>query len=480
MGGICYKDHCEQVFQYMTSSKPGAGTKSKATFVCEQCGAELSKWAGQCPECRQWNCVVEFMAPSVRPGRKFSGFAGQTQAKVTNLSAAGELVDRRIRSRISELDRVLGGGLVKGSAVLIGGEPGIGKSTVLLQLAAALPDSEPCLYVSGEESIEQISMRASRLGVSDNRIRCLAETNVETIVTLAEKEKPGVLIVDSVQTLYSEAVTSAAGSVTQVRESASMLVQWGKRNDCSVILVGHVTKEGGLAGPRILEHMVDVVLYFESDGSSRYRILRAVKNRHGAANELGMFAMTGTGLKEVKNPSAIFLSGHPQPVAGSVITAVREGTRPILLEVQALVDVSNLHQPRRVALGLDVNRLAMILAVLHRKGGLALGDHDIFINVVGGVRISETGADLAMMLALFSSFRDRALPVKTLCFGELGLTGEIRPVPDGEQRLREAASHGFRHVFLPSANRPRKPIVGLQVHTVDTAADALDKIQEIW
>ena len=454
--------------------------KSKPTFMCESCGAELPKWSGQCPECEQWNCVVEFKVPSIRSGKKFSGFAGRTQAKVATLSAGSELKDRRIQSRISELDRVFGGGLVKGSAVLIGGEPGIGKSTVLLQLAAALPDSESCLYVSGEESIEQISMRAERLGVVDKDIRCLAETNAETIVALAEKEKPGVLIVDSVQTLYTEEASSAPGSVTQVRESASMLVQWGKRNDCTVILVGHVTKDGALAGPRILEHMVDVVLYFESDGSSRYRLLRAVKNRHGAANELGMFAMTDTGLKEVKNPSAIFLSGHPEPVAGSVITAVREGTRPILLEVQALVDVSSLHQPRRVALGLDVNRLAMILAVLHRKGGIALGDHDIFINVVGGVRITETGADLAMMMALYSSFRDKALPERTLCFGELGLTGEIRPVPDGEQRIREAASHGFKHVFLPGANRPRKNFDGLQVHVVDTAAQALEKIQDLW
>ena len=424
--------------------------------------------------------MVEFVTPGARPGKRFSGFAGKTDTRVSTLSAPGDLADRRIQSRISELDRVLGGGLVKGSAVLIGGEPGIGKSTVLLQLAAALPDSESCLYVSGEESIGQISMRASRLGVSDQDIRCLAETNVETILALAEKEKPGVLIVDSVQTLYSEAASSAAGSVTQVRESASMLVQWGKRNDCTVVLVGHVTKDGALAGPRILEHMVDVVLYFESDGSSRYRVLRAVKNRHGAANELGMFAMTGTGLKEVKNPSAIFLSGHAEPVAGSVITAVREGTRPILLEVQALVDVSSLHQPRRVALGLDVNRLAMILAVLHRKAGVGLGDHDIFINVVGGVRISETGADLAMMLALYSSFRDRPLPARTLCFGELGLTGEIRPVPDGEQRIREAGSHGFRHVLLPEANRPRKTFEGLQVHTVNSATQALEKIQGLW
>lgn len=455
-------------------------TKSKPTFVCEQCGAELSKWAGQCPECKQWNCVVEFSGAARRASRRFSGFSGHTSAVVSKLSAPGTGEDPRIKTGMSELDRVLGGGLVRGSAILIGGEPGIGKSTILLQLAAALADSTRCLYVSGEESIEQLGMRAGRLGVAGEEILCLAETHAETVLAQAEREKPGVLIVDSIQTLFSDASQSAPGSVSQVRESAGMLVQWGKRHRCAVVLVGHVTKDGSLAGPRILEHMVDVVLYFESDGSSRYRVLRAVKNRHGAANELGMFAMTGTGLKEVRNPSAIFLSGHSTPAAGSVVTAVREGTRPLLLEVQALVDPSNLGQPRRVALGLDGNRLSMILAVLHRKGGIGLGDHDVFINVVGGVRILETGADLAMMLALFSSFREKPLPARTVCFGELGLTGEVRPVPDGEQRIREAIGHGFRHVFLPASNRPREAPSEIEVHTVESAADALEKIQALW
>lgn len=452
--------------------------KSRPTFLCEQCGAELSKWSGQCPECRQWNCVVEFAA-SRAPGRRLAGFAAKTRAAVSTLSTSAGEAERRIVSGTSELDRVLGGGLVKGAAILIGGEPGIGKSTILLQLAAALQERTRCLYVTGEESLEQMSMRAERLGIAADGIRCLAETNVETVLALADDERPGVLILDSIQTLYSEKSQSAPGSVTQVREAAGMLVQWGKRNNCAIVLVGHVTKDGSLAGPRILEHMVDVVLYFESDGSSRYRVLRAVKNRHGAANELGMFAMTGKGLKEVRNPSALFLSGHSVPVAGSVITAVREGTRPLLLEVQALVDPSNLSQPRRVALGLDGNRLSMILAVLHRKGGIGLGDHDVFINVVGGVRISETGADLAMLLALFSSFRDQPLPPRTVCFGEIGLTGEIRPVADGEQRLREAVSHGFRQVVIPLANRPRKPPEGLDVHAVGSAADALEMIHAI-
>ena len=454
--------------------------KSKSTFVCEQCGAELSKWAGQCPECNQWNCVVEFTLPAGRSGPRYSGFSGKVAARITSLSSSTGGGTHRLSTGTSELDRVLGGGLVVGSALLIGGEPGIGKSTILMQLAAALTGHCSCLYVTGEESVEQLSMRADRLGISGEAIRCLPETNVETVLSLADKERPGVLIVDSIQTLYSDTSQSTPGSVSQVRESASMLVQWGKRNNCTIVLVGHVTKDGSLAGPRILEHMVDVVLYFESDGSSRYRILRAVKNRHGAANELGMFAMTGKGLKEVRNPSAIFLSGHDAAVSGSVITVVRAGTRPLLLEVQALVDISNLGQPRRVALGLDANRLSMILAVLHRKGGISLAEHDVFTNIVGGVKISETGADLAILLALFSSFRERPLPPKTVCFGEVGLTGEIRPVPDGEQRLREAISHGFQHAFIPPANRPRKPPEGIEVHGVQSAQEAIEAISALW
>jgi DNA repair protein RadA/Sms len=454
--------------------------KPRPVFVCEQCGAELSKWAGQCPECREWNCIVEFAAPARRSGGVRAGFSGNTKALVSPLtpSAGGEA--GRISTGTSELDRVLGGGLVSGAALLIGGEPGIGKSTILMQLAASLSGRCPCLYVTGEESVEQLSMRAERLGVTSDQIRCLPETHVETILALAEKERPGVLIVDSVQTLFSESSQSTPGSVSQVRECAGMLVQWGKRNQCAVVLVGHVTKDGSLAGPRILEHMVDVVLYFESDGSSRYRVLRAVKNRHGAANELGMFAMTGKGLKEVRNPSAIFLSGNETQAAGSVTTAVRAGTRPLLLEVQALVDPSSLGQPRRVALGLDINRISMILAVLHRKGGISLGDHDVFINVVGGVRVSETGADLAILLALFSSFRDRPLPPRTVCFGELGLTGEIRPVADGEQRLKEAASHGFRRALLPEANRPRSAPGDLEIHCVRSTQHALEQIEALW
>lgn len=455
-------------------------TKTKTVFRCEECGAELAKWAGQCPECKQWNSVVEVQAVPRSAAARFANYAGKQLSQVTDLALVDEKAEARFSAGMSELDRVLGGGLVRGSVVLIGGDPGIGKSTILLQLAASASGQAACLYVTGEESIEQIGMRAARLGLSATGIRCLAETNVERVLAQAESEGPRILIIDSIQTLFSANSQSAPGSVSQVREAAGSLVQWGKRNDCAVILVGHVTKDGSLAGPRILEHMVDVVLYFESDGSDRYRVIRAVKNRFGAVNEIGMFAMTGGGLKQVRNPSAIFLSGQSGPVAGSVITAVREGTRPLLLEVQALVDPSSLNQPRRVVVGLDGNRLAMMVAVLHRKGGISLGDHDIFINVVGGIRISETGADLAMMLALFSSFRDRSLPAQTICFGEVGLSGEVRPVPDGEQRLREAASHGYRHALVPAANLPRKPIEGMTVHAVKSISEALEKLQGSW
>jgi DNA repair protein RadA/Sms len=339
---------------------------------------------------------------------------------------------------------------------------------------AAVGERSRCLYITGEESLEQLSMRARRLGLDLGGIRCLTETSVQQILGHAGREKPGLMVVDSIQTVYTELLESAPGSVSQVRETAAALVRWAKENGCCVVLVGHVTKEGALAGPRVLEHMVDTVLYFESDGSDRYRVVRAVKNRFGAVNELGMFAMTGKGLKEVKNPSAIFLSGHSEPVPGSIVTVVREGTRPILLEVQALVDVSHLNNPRRVALGLEHNRLAMMLAVLHRHGGVALADHDVFINVVGGMRVTETGADLPMLLALYSSFRGRAVEDRMICFGEVGLSGEIRPVHDGEQRLREAGGHGFSRALVPAANAPRRPLQGLEVTPLIHISQALE------
>jgi len=449
--------------------------KAKSSYQCEQCGVRLSKWAGQCPECGEWNCVVE-LAVAAGPARRFTGFSGQLGNEIRDLSALGTEVVERLPVGVGEIDRVLGGGIVPGSVILLGGDPGIGKSTLLLQLVAALAGRTSCLYVTGEESLEQLGMRARRLGLDLAGLRCLAETACEQILGHAEREKPGLMVVDSIQTVYSELLESAPGSVAQVRESAAALVRWAKANRCCVVLVGHVTKEGALAGPRVLEHMVDTVLYFESDGSSRYRVVRAIKNRFGAVNELGMFAMTGKGLKEVKNPSAIFLSGHEQPVAGSVITVVREGTRPLLLEVQALVDTSHLANPRRVALGLEYNRLAMMLAVLHRHGGVALADQDVFINVVGGMRITETGADLPILLALYSSFRDNPVPERMVCFGEVGLSGEVRPVHDGEQRLREAAGHGFSRALVPAANAPRRPIEGLDVIALKSVQDALQSV----
>lgn len=449
--------------------------KNKNVFQCEACGVQLNKWAGQCPECREWNCVIETAAEATSRGR-FSGFSGQMSNEVKPLSSIGQSNIDRMATGVAELDRVLGGGVVPGSVILLGGDPGIGKSTLLIQLVAALAGRYASLYITGEESLEQLGMRARRLELSLDGIRCLTETSVEQILGHAESEKPRLMIVDSIQTVYSDTLGSAPGSVAQIRESAAALVRWAKAHHCCVVLVGHVTKEGALAGPRVLEHMVDAVLYFESDAGSRFRVVRAVKNRFGAVNELGMFAMTGKGLKEVKNPSAIFLSGHDQPVAGSAVTVVREGTRPILLEVQALVDPSHLNNPRRVSLGLEHNRLAMMLAVLHRHGGVVLSDHDVFINVVGGMRISETGADLPMLLALYSSFRDHPLASKMICFGEIGLSGEVRPVPDGEQRLKEAASHGFSTAMIPVANAPRNPPPGLDVIPLRNVRETLERL----
>jgi DNA repair protein RadA/Sms len=449
--------------------------KNRSVYLCEQCGARLGKWAGQCPECQAWNCIIEQAVESGK-ARRFGGYTGRLSGEVRHLDSIGDSSVERLAVGVGEIDRVLGGGLVPGSVILLGGDPGIGKSTLLLQLVAALGGRCPSLYVTGEESLEQLGMRARRLGLSLEGIRCLTETSVDQILGHAGRESPRLLVVDSIQTVYREALESAPGSVSQIRESAAALVQWAKQSGCCVVLVGHVTKEGALAGPRVLEHMVDTVLYFESEASSRYRVVRSVKNRFGAVNELGMFAMTGKGLKEVRNPSAIFLSGHSGPVAGSIVTVVREGTRPILLEVQALVDLSRLNNPRRVVLGLEHNRLAMMLAVLHRHGGIALADHDVFINVVGGMRVTETGADLPMLLALYSSFRDRPVADGTVCFGEVGLSGEIRPVHDGEPRLREAEGHGFTRALVPSANAPRKTSAGLQVTPVNHVAEALEQI----
>lgn len=408
-----------------------------------------------------------------------AGYPGSAEQQPRSLAEIDLAGIERLETGIGELDRVLGGGIVAGSVLLIGGDPGIGKSTLLLQLMAQLCPRLSSLYVSGEESLEQIGMRARRLGLRPDGLRCLAATDMDQVIAAAERLEAGLMIVDSIQTMACGELESAPGSVSQVREAAAKLVRWAKQRRCCVVLVGHVTKDGSLAGPRILEHMVDTVLYFEGDGGSRIRLIRAVKNRFGAVNELGMFAMTGTGLREVKNPSAIFLSGHDAAVPGSVITVVREGTRPILLELQALVADSHLNNPRRVALGLEPNRLAMMLAVMHRHGGLNLANKDVFINVVGGIRITETGADLPLMLALQSSARDQALPARWVCFGEVGLAGEVRPVHDGTERLKAALGHGYVSAIVPAANAPRGGIKGLELHPVSSAAEAMQLVAAI-
>lgn len=451
--------------------------RPKTEFTCTACGATAPKWAGQCADCGAWNTMTESVAPS-KPaaGSRFSGFAGAGAASVTALGDVSVSATERQATGIDELDRVLGGGLVSGAVVLLGGDPGIGKSTLLLQVLARLGGRSRGLYVTGEESLEQVALRARRLGLEADALEALTETCVERIVASAAGSRPDVLVIDSIQTLYTEQLQSAPGSVSQVRESAAQLVRFAKDTGAALFLVGHVTKEGAIAGPRVLEHMVDAVLYFEGDSGSRFRVIRAMKNRFGAVNELGVFAMTEQGLKGVTNPSAIFLSRHPGPIPGSAVLVTREGTRPLLVEVQALVDQSHLANPRRVTVGLDHNRLAMLLAVLHRHGGIALYDQDVFVNVVGGMRVSETASDLAVALAVLSSFRDRPLPEGQVVFGEVGLAGEIRPVPNGEERLREAAKHGFKRAVIPKANAPKRQPKGLEVVGVSRLAEALDVI----
>ena len=452
--------------------------KSKTAYVCSECGADHNKWQGQCGECGAWNTLSEIVvepANAAKANARAMGYAGRVDAaRIVDLKQVGQAEEVRVGTGIGELDRVLGGGLVEGSVVLVGGDPGIGKSTLLLQALAAMGRRLPALYVTGEESLAQVAGRATRLGLDVEGVQALAETGVEKILAQAAQAKPKLIVADSVQTLWSELLTAAPGSVSQVRESAARLVRYAKETGTSVFLVGHVTKEGGIAGPRVLEHMVDAVLYFEGEAGSRFRVLRAFKNRFGAVNELGVFAMSDKGLKEVPNPSAIFLSGANGPTPGSAVMVTREGTRPLLVEVQALVDQSPLANPRRVTLGLEQNRLAMLLAVLHRHGGVGVYDQDVFVNVVGGIRVQETAADLPVLLAVLSSLRDRPLPDKTVAFGEVGLSGEIRPVPNGEERLKEAATHGFRRAIVPKANAPKKGRVGeMEVIGVERLSEAL-------
>ncbi len=448
--------------------------KEKTQYQCQACGVAVAKWSGQCPDCGEWNSLVEALVADRRGSGGRPGYAG-TGAPVQSLDEVQIQTEARLVTGFDELDRVLGGGLVPGSVVLIGGDPGIGKSTLLTQALSNLSAAGlAVLYVTGEESPRQVKLRAQRLSLEAGAIRLLAETRVERILADAEREKPQAVVIDSVQTVYTELLQSAPGSVGQVRESAAQLVRFAKHTGTALFLVGHVTKEGTLAGPRVLEHMVDTVLYFESDQGSRFRVIRAFKNRFGAVNELGVFAMTDRGLRQVGNPSAIFLSRHDEPVPGSVIMVTREGSRPLLVEVQALVDESHLSNPRRLTQGLDAGRLAMLLAVLHRHGGVATHDQDVFVNVVGGVRVSETGADLAVVLSVLSSLRDRPLSGDLVVFGELGLAGEIRPVQSGEDRLREAAKHGFRRAIVPRANAPRLTPEGLDVMAISRLQEALD------
>jgi DNA repair protein RadA/Sms len=450
--------------------------KIKHQYTCSRCGCVHSKWAGQCADCGEWNTLSESLVEkeAANTSPRFSGYAGQSSVQDMHEIQLEE--EPRSATGIIELDRVLGGGLVHGSVVLMGGNPGIGKSTLLTQTLATLGEKMRALYVTGEESLQQVTLRARRLNLGNDKFQLLTETRVERILELAKKHQPQVMVIDSIQTIYTEMLQSAPGAVAQVRESAAQLVRYAKQTNTALFLVGHVTKEGTLAGPRVLEHMVDTVLYFEGDSGERYRMIRAIKNRFGAVNELGLFAMTEQGLKAVSNPSAIFLSRHEEPVAGSVITVTREGNRPLLVEVQALVDESHLANPRRVTLGLDQNRLSMLLAVLHRHGGIAMYDQDVFINIVGGVRVTETAADTAMLLSILSSFRDKPLPQKLFTFGEIGLAGEIRPVPNGQERIKEAAKHGFSHAVIPRGNMPKSQDIpsGMEIIPVSRVSELLD------
>jgi DNA repair protein RadA/Sms len=449
--------------------------KTKTQFICNQCAAIFAQWSGHCVQCGAWNSVSEEGVMVKTKGARTGQWANQRSVITSILDVVLDDV-MRMDTGVSELNRVLGGGLVHGSVVLIGGDPGIGKSTLLLQTLAYLSVNESVLYVTGEESLQQVAMRGIRLGLPLDGLKLLAETQVETIIDRARQDKPKIMVIDSVQTIFTETLNAAPGGVSQVREAAAQLVSFAKMTQTAIFLVGHVTKEGALAGPRVLEHMVDCVLYFEGQNDSRFRIIRAIKNRFGAVNELGIFAMTDKGLKEVANPSAIFLSRQPEPTPGSVVMVTWEGSRPMLVEVQALVDEAAGSQPKRVTAGLEHNRLAILLAVLHRHGGIATFDQDVFINVVGGVKVTETGSDLALLAAVVSSLRNRVFDHETIIFGEVGLAGEIRPVQSGQERLKEAAKHGFKRAIVPIANAPKQQSSALIIEPVKYLRDVLEKM----
>ncbi len=453
--------------------------KLKTSYVCTECGANYNQWQGQCTACFEWNVLKEFkVAPSSStptPVRS-KGYSGESVSQVRSIDSIDLGEVPRIHSKQEELNRVLGGGIVPGSVVLIGGDPGVGKSSLLLQVCCELSEAIPVLYVTGEESLQQVAMRAKRMELPVKNLKLLAETDVESIVMAANEEQPKVMVLDSIQTMQLAEISSAAGGVSQVRESAAYITRYAKQNNVMIFLVGHVTKSGEVAGPRVLEHIVDTVIFLEGQSDSRFRTLRAIKNRFGAVNELGVFAMTDKGMKQIRNPSAIFLSRGDGVSSGSVVMVVWEGSRPLLVEIQALVDESPYGAPRRVTVGLDNNRMAMLLAVLHRHAGIQASDQDVYVNVVGGVKITETSADLAVLASIVSSLRNKVLPEDLIVFGEVGLSGEIRPVPSGQERLFEAAKHGFKRAIIPAANKPKGGVPGMKIFAVTNLQQALEHL----
>ena len=452
----------------------------KTVYQCSECGGTVPKWQGKCPHCGEWNTLQEQLAAPEPKNARFQSWAADS-SQVQELSQVTATEVPRTPTGMSELDRVLGGGLVDGAVILLGGDPGIGKSTLLLQVVALLARQQKVLYVSGEESAQQVALRAQRLGLPAEGVNLLAEIRLEAVQAALKQHEPAVVVIDSIQTMYSDQITSAPGSVSQVRECAAQFTRIAKQMGIAMIFVGHVTKDGAIAGPRVLEHMVDTVLYFEGDQHSNYRMIRAIKIRFGAANELGVFAMTETGLKGVSNPSAIFLASYRDDVPGSCVLVTQEGSRPLLVEIQALVDDAHGFTPKRLTVGLEQNRLAMLLAVLNRHAGVACFDQDVFLNAVGGVKINEPAADLAIILAMLSSFRNRPLPPKMVAFGEIGLSGEVRPVARGQERLKEAEKLGFERAIVPKANLPRqsKEFPKLQLYGVDSLQEAVQLCREL-